>query len=573
MDKAAWLQQTVRHPLSRRQEAYLPTLRLAFIALLAAALTRPSLGNAMEINCPEPSPPLWVRPPPGYGSGFVNGSASAQSPAHLPANALGVLFHTSAVPDATQFSIIESATGNVLPTRVNEMHALSTLPALHVVERFALQNERLYRIEPRQGFKAGSAYRIVSRHGRGAETHVRIDPAPIAPGSLDLRLRPDGTANREKLKFGRSCYADRRAVLTQGFAFDIAQRLQPYRHAILAFAVMKSGIPWQELPNEAGYNPDEPQLKDSWPHGGLGGMRYFALQTAYQGTTGQSRIGAVTGLLEVEDKLYETETLTLTLAPRAVEVADSLDFLGQALKGGPTDALVEVLEQLPVRHTDESLLEEPLDLGDGNRRTAALLSGFRTDQRQFSLRQVLLGLLTHPVPRVRGAAGAALVRVVIRGPYNARIVSTVAQALAATQHGSDPAARSEGAKNMVALRVFAGGAWDQDFFCERKPWRKWFDACLDQGLFKPSIIAFIGMLRQPQFANSVEAMTALVSLPSELLIPTLVEAGPYPGRREQLAFALELAGQRGWLADALAGKDIHAREVALQAKRIVSEQP
>jgi hypothetical protein len=521
----------------------LAKLRIRLLGLCLLALPATACSSTWDCAGKKDFGPLI--PPPGYASGFINGSGRPTAPTHLPANAAGVLFHTSAPADAAEFTIIDAATGMRLAARLTSMRALAAVSAMRTSDRLDMFGEQLYRVEARDGFQPGHSYRIVSRHARGAETHLHIDQARIDPASLGIGLRPAGMANREILTTGTGCSRFRQAILAQHVAFDVPPRLSPYRNFIAAFPVNQGNIAWSALPLADDWDA-ESLLGRDWRQAGLQTRLYMSAQADYSGTSGKSKIVAMTGFLEIEDRLYATPPLSLELDPGTVAAADSLDHLRQARRSGDRRQLLAMLEQIPVRNTDDP------DAG----------------QRKLALRASLLRLLDDTDATIRIAAGAAIVRVLQQGRPDARSVSTTVQALHKAARDNNAAVRQGAAASLLALMIHVD--WTgSDHFCQQKPWRKWIAPCLDPAMFKPAAAAFAARLADKEYAVGVEAwqgMQRLGAFPA-LLIPALVDAPDFEGRRARLASAMEGDDAKVWLAAAESGPDPQARRVAILARR------
>ncbi len=190
-------------------------------------------------------------------SGFIHANRDDGSPAHLPANARGVLFLVtqrqmqSEPPTKDSFSITEAGKKNPFGVAIQRL----------TVKGQPTSSQTLFRIGPVGGFQAGKTYTI-SR--LGAEQMTVVIDGELATVPTDrFALLPDGAPRRRALSLptGGSCSGLYPSIV-QNLDYAIPPAYTQYRDAMVYFTQEKNHA---EPFIASAYSPD---ICSQFPYGG-----------------------------------------------------------------------------------------------------------------------------------------------------------------------------------------------------------------------------------------------------------------------------------------------------------------
>lgn len=288
-------------------------------------------GAALACSC--------VAPPESAFLHVVAGK-DRQATIYLPANARGMLFHArpmlewegsdrdgqtrlAALPPpltAARFTIHELKSGKRIDAVVSSLFT-DQIDALTGRQRYVLDKTTrdisaevrkafgLFRVVPAGGFVSGRAYRVSYAPAAGAPVTVlvRLGPAVVQVPGQAFSLQPEGPALRRLLPVvdsGGAC-SNELAAAVQALRIGLPPRYEAYRSNISYFVLQRQGSGY-DLRRYVSNSCDVP------PFGGsnLGPLRELAYSSCSQPAAAR-KAKALVGMLELEDRLQETETIEI----------------------------------------------------------------------------------------------------------------------------------------------------------------------------------------------------------------------------------------------------------------------
>lgn len=321
--------------------------------------------------------------------GFINSGelGSSVGERHLPANARGVLFLASWYVNAINgydrtpvkedtatltpdlFSIKEKETGQMLTPILkyldvdaqmgNVDHDSKTSVELggksKIPDSAPFFLRKLYRVEPKDGFKPGSNYVVTFRghlwwsqmkYPRHVEVH--IDETPMASGDHLFLLDLSGKPTRELLtKAGTSMCSYPSASIVQKLSYAIPPAYEGYRDSILFFTQQQFNVNDASLSGitDGRYTPTiyHSSTCESPAYGkseiGLGKeIAYTDCKVGGDSMSSRNVKGFV-GLLEVEDRLHETPPTKIAFGQASGSGCDNVSVVKSAIESGDADSL------------------------------------------------------------------------------------------------------------------------------------------------------------------------------------------------------------------------------------------
>ena len=324
------------------------TLRRA--ALLCALL--PGAAAALACSCVAPPESAFLHVAPGK---------DRQPTIYLPANARGMLFHArpmlqwegsdreghtrlAALPPpltAARFTINEVKSGKRVEAVVTPLFT-DQIDALTGRQRYVLDKTTrdisadvrkafgLFRVVPAGGFVSGRSYRVTYTPASGAAMTViaRLGPAVVqAPGQV-FSLQLDGPAVRRLLPVvdtGGACSKDLAAAV-QSLRIGLPSRYEAYRNNISYFVLQRQASGF-DIRRYVSNSCDVP------PFGGsnLGALKELAYSSCSQPAAAR-KAKALVGMLELDDKLQETETIEIRFDKAGGPACSALNQTAQQLR-------------------------------------------------------------------------------------------------------------------------------------------------------------------------------------------------------------------------------------------------
>nr|WP_315259802.1 hypothetical protein [uncultured Duganella sp.] len=285
----------------------------AALAILAALLLA---GPAAACSCP------FIEP-----AGFVHASLK-----HLPANALGALFLTpqgNPAPDVKEadFVITSDQQAGKLKVALSYPDMLTNRPHMH--------GQRLVRVGPADGFKAGAHYtiRYVGKVGQWhypTEVKFIIDTNTINVKLLSYRLRLDAPPSRQLLTMadGRGSCASNQPVIVENFSYITPDSLRPYQQAITYFSQVGTAGNFK--------NREFLDALCSAPAFGVTayGKEQDLVQVDCNAPGAATAIRGQAGFLEIEDRLQTTAPVSIDLRQAVGKACFGMGMLKEALARG-----------------------------------------------------------------------------------------------------------------------------------------------------------------------------------------------------------------------------------------------
>lgn len=198
------------------------------------------------------------------------------------------------------------------------------------VKRFAMQHGLrdvskeveaaygLYRVEAREGFKPGKVYDIEYHDGgRRLKAELRMATTPLnVDGQTPFTVRVDGAAKREQIRMARGGSCDMLATLaSQPLRLALPPAYDAYQALLMYFMQEKLEQRGRQQLRETGrFTAFQywPSVCAKIPYGSSFHGQGRELAVADCQAPAPRRVKAYAGVLEVEDRLHETEPLAVT---------------------------------------------------------------------------------------------------------------------------------------------------------------------------------------------------------------------------------------------------------------------